>query len=393
MHRSLVIAILFTAASACSGGGITSNPGNDAMPGGSGGTGGGGGTGNIPPDGATCGTANGIKYVKVYESALSRWCIDPNEWSAHKDKLKTFFSYGDHVITDLQTLFAVSPKGLPFTYQVKAPFGGAHTGSDFGLGDTVTGDAFYNDYRDPVSHVNVPGFYGYLLTLHEAINVWTGTVSSGWPTDWWADHRSPFPNSMDYHVMQTAGTADNDAALLAAAKAQHEEFGIPGVARYDTEVAMFDDLFDKYGGFEGLQRIFKLIEADGAHWDDLGDNPSALRSHYVIAYLQLGLGTTTDLTASTFTAAGVGKLDDSISYTPDPGVVGDIADAHCSIAAATHDPAIAKGTIDAALDKLRHGDYAAAKVASKACQKTDDCPAECGCDGQSHQCVARWRAP
>jgi hypothetical protein len=199
---------------------------------------------------------------------------------------------------------------------------------------------------------------------------------------------------MDYHIMQFIGTQQNDATLLAAATAQHERFSEKSLSDYDVQVGIFDDLFDKYDGFNGLQRVFKLIKADGISWHDVAPNPSPLLSEYVIAYLQVGLGATSDLTQSSFIANNVGKADTSITpYSVDANVVGDIADAHCSIAAASADSTVAQSSIKSALDSLRKGDYANASIASKKCAQNSDCPHECSCaTTTTQQCVARWRA-
>jgi hypothetical protein len=344
----------------------------------------------------SCGTSGGRNYIKAYMSAYSVWCIEEGQWNDHEADYRRFFAYGDSVILTLEQLFDFTPQGLPFNFQVTEPTGGASTGNDFNsLGDTVTGDAFYNDFRDPMTGKNARGFWGYLLALHEAINVWTGSVASNWPTDWWADHRSPFPNSMDYHIMQAIGSAQHDDNLLAAADAQHHRMGVKGADEYDPEVEMFDGLFAQYGGFPGLANTFKIIQADGFDdWASVSPNPSALLSEYVMAYLHVGLGIKSDLSQSTFVQAGVGKLDTSIpAYSIDTKAMGDIADAHCSIAAAKKDSSVPAATITTALKNLRAGKYTQAKVKSKACAQASDCADGCGCDGAAKQCVARWRAP
>jgi hypothetical protein len=376
--------------------------GNGGSGGGSGGAGGSGGSGEPGPDMTvtgtfgSCGTNGGRNYIKAYKSDYSVWCIEESQWTDHQADYRRFFAYGDSVIITLEQLFDFTPKGLPFYFEVTEPTGGASTGNDFNdLGDTVTGDAFYSDFQDPMSGKNVRGFWGYLLALHEAINVWTGSVASNWPTDWWADHRSPFPNSMDYHIMQAIGNAQHDDNLIAAADAQHHRMGVKGAGEYDPEVEMFDGLFTQFGGFPALANTFKLIQADGFDdWASVSPNPSPLLSEYVMAYLHLGLGAKSDMVQSTFVQAGVGKLDGSIpAYSVDAKAVGDIADAHCSIAAARKDSSVPAATINGAVGNLRAGKYAQAKVKSKACGSASDCFDGCGCDGATKQCVARWRAP
>jgi hypothetical protein len=339
-----------------------------------------------------------LVFVQGHHSKLSRWCIDSSVWSQHAADFKKFYPYGNDVVTNLETLFAFTPDGLPFTFEATVPTGGAHTGSDFGFGDTVTGDAFWNDYsyRNASGQVvDVPGFWGYLLSLHEAINDWTGAVTSNWPTDWWADHRSPFPNSMDYHVMQVIGQSEGNATVLAAADAQHRRFGIAGQPEYDSEVAMFDSFYDRFGGFAPYVNMFKLIQVDQMDWSRVAPNPSPVLSEYVIAYLQLGLRTKTDLTQSDFVAAGVGTKDTSIQpYQVSAKDVKSIADAHCSIAGAHTDPNVAQGTIDTALNNLRGGKFAQAFVSSRSCKLTpqSSAPAECSCDGGTLKWVAPWTA-
>jgi hypothetical protein len=353
--------------------------GSGGAPAGSGGAGA-GGAGAMPDAGIAtdvpCGMAGGVQYVERYRSDRSRFCVHPVIWTAHEADVKKFFAFGDFVVGELQNLFGVTPKDLPFTIQVEQVSGGAHTGSDFGPGVGVTGDAYYNDLG------GVKGFWGYLLTMHELINVWTGMVSEGWPTDWWADHRSPFPNSMDYQIMLASGMRLDDDNLIKAAGIQHERLGVMGKGDFDSEVKLFDDFFTQFGGFPTFARIFKLIQADGVKWTGVAKNPSPLLSAYVIAYVSLGFQTKQDLTA-TFTAAGVGSKDPQTpAYTVDATMVGDVADAHCAIAAATAD-------VTAARAALRKGDYKTAKVKAACGAK---CPAECGCDQAADQCVALWRA-
>jgi hypothetical protein len=250
------------------------------------------------------------------------------------------------------------------------------------VGVTVTGDAYPNGYTSETG-LSVPGFWGYLLTLHEFINVWTGEMTSGWPTDWWADHRSPFPNAMDEEVFRDLGARQGNPVLTNAGIAQHERYTM---SERDPEVLMFLSFFDRFGGFPAYNRVFALVRADGLQWDRLGvANPSALRTEYVIAYLQLGLRTAVDLTQSDFVSAGVSRAThQDAAYVISATNVGDNADAHCSIASAR-----ASGTnVTSALSRLRAGDFRGARVPNAPCGST--CPAECACS-VSNTCSARWR--
>ena len=156
--------------------------------------------------------------TEVYKSPKSVWCVENAIITKFGAFPKPFYAYGDSVVDQLVTVFDVPAEGV-YTFEASVETGGAHTGSECcGLGVTVTGDAFYGD------GYGATGFWGYLLSLHELINDFTGQVSSGWPTDFWADHISAFPNSMDWHIMETLGNKDNNANLLTASAAQKQRF-------------------------------------------------------------------------------------------------------------------------------------------------------------------------
>ncbi len=320
-----------------------------------------------------------------YRSATTVWCVNPGIWASNQHDIEKFFPYGDKVILKLEELFAVVPTDLPYTIEVTEANGGAMTPSNYGPGCAVTGDAFFNDFG------GVQGYWGYLLVLHELINQWTGLVTGGWPTDWWADHRSPFPNSMDEQIMRTLGETR-------AADAQHNRFADPQSGDYDPEVVMFNEHFDAYG-FAGLRRAFQLIKNDGLSWGDLRDppayqdqtefgsgNPSKLLSNYVTAYLSLGAGA--DVTAK-FLARTVGQKPPNWDHewqdtSPSSAEVTAIAGAHCAIGAA----AKAGQNVSAARSALRKGDFAGATVAATSnCMQY--CPSECACTG-ANECVAPW---
>jgi hypothetical protein len=316
---------------------------------------------------------------EVYRSTKSVWCVEKSIVTQYGAFPARFFPFGDDVVDQLVALFKVPAEGI-YTFEASKVTGGAHTGSECcNLGVTVTGDAFYNNAYGSV------GFWGYLLALHEMINDFTGQVSSGWPTDFWADHISAFPNSMDWHIMEKLGTKNNDANLLKASVAQKKRF-YPNGDSADPRVVMFDKIFDLPNyGFEGLSRVFGYIEADKLSWENLGvANPDRKRTEYVMAFLSLGTGT---LVTPIMKAAHVG--DGSPSGAGDPGyVVSDanidkIASAHCAIAAAG-----AQGqNVTAARTAFRAGNYAGVTV-SGTCAA--GCPAECGCKKSENKCTAPW---
>ena len=326
------------------------------------------GTPPPPPPTDKCDATNPAQYG----SAKTVWCVDPQVWAGHSNEVKAFFSYGDAVITELETIFNVTPTNLPFYVVARAPDGGAQTPTRYGPGVEVTGDAFYGD-----------GFWGYLLVLHELVNQWTGLVSSGWPTDFWADHVSAFPNSMDWQIMSDLGTKLGSANLLSASARQKKRF-YPGGDSVDPRVPMFDQIFALPNmGFAGWSRIFAVIQGDAMRWDNLGvANPDQKRSEYVAAYASLGarqsvLPILKQAHVCDGTADGAGDA----GYVCSEANIDAIATAHCSIAAA--------GSPAADLQKLRSGNYAG--VTSKGACGTR-CPSECGCQTSTNRCVAPWLA-
>ena len=359
----------------------------------------GGGSGGIVGDcgQAPSGSGSGnVDYVMVYKSSLSAVCVDSTFWanSTNATAIRGFFPYFDAVVTQDKALFPVATPNTQFVFEITVPTGGASTGCGFSsLGnggqfcDTVTGDAFTNVYNDSGSGNSVPGFFGYLLTLHESINVFTGLVSSGWPTDWWADHRSPFPNAMDAEFMQSIAnnnsllTPATKQALLNSATAQFNRFTNTSnpTGEFDSEVVMFVNFFNQFGGFNAYANAFNFaVNQDGLRWPSVSKDPnftgdddfSENLSEYVIAYLQLGFGATSNLT-STFSSAGVGTKDTSIpSYTINANNVKTIAAAHCSIRAAANTGI----NVTAQLSALQMGNFQNA-TATGGTQAS--CPSEC----------------
>ncbi len=312
----------------------------------------------------------------------SRWCIQDTVPTGQAALPQAFCAYGDKVVSTLESTFNIQAPDI-FEFELDTATGGAHTGTacnNFGDGaayDGFTGNAY-----------NATGFWGYLLAMHEAINDWTGLSSSGWPTDWWADHQSAFPNLMDFHIMNKVGTEDNDNNLITAAAAQKKRF-YPGGDSSDAKVVALDNVYmamPNGDGFAGFSHMFALQSGDGVKWDSLGvPNPDVKRSEYVAAYMSLATGKTVLPLLQGPGANGGGNI---CNNTPD-GTQGDapytcseahidaIATAHCSIAA--------NNKPSADLSALKGGNYS--NIASGPCGSS--CPSECACDSSNH-CVAPW---
>jgi hypothetical protein len=316
---------------------------------------------------------------EVYRSSKTVWCVEKSVEAKYGAFPKAFFPFGDDVVDQLVALFKVPAEGV-YTFEASTPNGGAHTGSECcDLGVTVTGDAFYNDGYGAI------GFWGYLLSLHEMINDFTGQVSNGWPTDFWADHVSAFPNAMDWRIMETLGTKNNDKNLLKASVSQKKRF-YPGGDSEDPRVGMFDQIFDLPNyGYDGLSRVFGMVRGDKVSWDGLGvENPDKKRTEYVIAYLSLGAGKpVTPILRAAHVGDGTESGAGDAGYKVSDANIDAVAAAHCAIAAAG-----AQGTdVTASLKALRSGNFAGVTVKG-ACGT--GCPAECGCKTADNACTAPW---
>jgi hypothetical protein len=264
--------------------------------------------------------------------------------------------------------------------------GGAQTPTVCGtFGNAVTYDAFTG------SAYGAKGFWGYLLALHEAINQWTGLASGGWPTDWWADHQSAFPNLMDFHIMSLIGTTNNDSNLLTAAAAQKKRF-YPGGDTADPKVVALDNVYSmmpNMDGLTGFSHVFAMVKGDNMSWGKLGSNPNQKLSEYVLSYMALAVGQNGNQVLSTVqgpSANGGGNIcngsqdpNGDPTYTCSESDIDSIATAHCSIAAA--------GRPAAALSAFQSGNFTSFG-ANGPCGSA--CPSECACKHSTNQCVAPW---
>ena len=178
--------------------------------------------------------------------------------------------------------------------------------------------------------------------------------------------------------------------LSLSAEAQSKRFTDPKSREYDSEVSMFIDFFNRYGGFRGYADSFRYaIGEDRLKWPVVSKNPhftgdnnySKNLSEYLIAYLSLGFGVDKDLT-SVFRNAGVGTLDKRIpGYEIEAANVKAIANAHCSIRAAAN----AGLHMDRELGELQLGNFkdAVAHGGTRA-----SCPIEC--TFSENKCKARF---
>ena len=147
-------------------------------------------------------------------------------------------------------------------------------------------DAFFNEFA------GIKGYWGYVLIAHETVNLYTGQVlGGGWPVDWWADHKSPFPAMV---AVELLFDIKPEVAVV------HHR-----LLSRDTLYMAFRRLKSDFG-WAMFRRALRYMREDGIVLDRLGKNPSRLRTDYVAAYLVLGASE--DITPI-LVEAGVGTLD------------------------------------------------------------------------------------
>ena len=125
------------------------------------------------------------------------------------------------------------------------------------------------------------------ITCHEIVNLMTGEcVTGGWPTDWWANSKSPFPALVSVTVLRSTGhgtEADqNEAEFLA-----------------DPTYLMWKALIG-VSGWTPVKNMFQLFRSRAINLASIAE---PLKSAYVIVGLTLSGGI--DLTAQLLAATGI----------------------------------------------------------------------------------------
>jgi hypothetical protein len=115
-----------------------------------------------------------------------------------------------------------------------------------------------------------------VISAQELVNLFTGSISAGWPSDWWANQKSPFPIMVAVEVVRDLGYAHE-------ANEYDREFGS------DPLYVWHRSLRRTYG-WDLYRKMFSAMKTDGVQLDRLGPNPSKKLTNYVLAYMSLGAG-------------------------------------------------------------------------------------------------------
>ena len=129
------------------------------------------------------------------------------------------------------------------------------------------GDVGYNDgdFEDAGGMDWIRG-----VAIGEVVNAVTGTVTDNWPSDWWVDGVWYFPGFVVVDVLK-----DVTDAKTATGWEVREKY--PTYPIYKLFVELKTEK-----GWEFFQDFFAKVKADKMQWSQIGANPSAIQTNYVI---------------------------------------------------------------------------------------------------------------
>ncbi len=218
-------------------------------------------------------------FIEIHHGRHWIWVARQDQYEDHKADIESFYDYADNAYDELAKNWGLKPDIPQQFLLVYEKTGGGFASGDIGevhkfsagrssSGIGISYDAFYG------TTYGIKGYWAYAIMTHEMVNSFTGLiVSGGWPRDWWADDRSPFP-------LMTA--TQIEFKLIPEVSVQHIKDGL-----HDPLVGMFLELKNQYGWYM-FRTAFQAAIHDGINWDAFGTNPSAIRTNYVAAYLQIG---------------------------------------------------------------------------------------------------------
>jgi hypothetical protein len=217
-------------------------------------------------------------FLKIHEGRHWIGIARQDQYEKQKADIEALYDYADTAFDTLCKDWGMKPPKPKYVLLVNPQPGGGFAGGDIGEAHAFVGNGdcpgigcSYDAFSGTAHHIKA--YWAHILITHEMVNLFTGQiVSGGWPVDWWADHRSPFP-------YMTAVSVETE--LVPDMGVWHRADGT------DPMIAMFETMRERYG-WAMFRAAFKAAIADGINWDKFGENPSKLRTAYVCAYLQIG---------------------------------------------------------------------------------------------------------
>ena len=143
-------------------------------------------------------TAQNAPFIEIHTGHHWVWVARQDQFQEHQADIEAFYDYADRAFDELVRDWGVRPPRERYSLLVYERTGGGFAAGDIAEVHQLTGkespgigvsyDAFYG-----TAH-GLKAYWAHAILTHEMVNLFTGqVVSGGWPVDWWADHRSPFP--------------------------------------------------------------------------------------------------------------------------------------------------------------------------------------------------------
>jgi len=235
--------------------------------------------------------------IKIHAGKYYDWYTDQNTWNSISSYITPNFATFDNAVDQIVHDWGIAAPTTHF-YCYVDPNGtnGAYATGDISQVDAARGASpspgiGINSNLFTASGYGVTGGTATVFGVHEIVNDLTGQVSAGWPRDWWADDRSPFPGMTEVHIL-------NELGLTSIATADDADLS------HDPLYVMFKNIQAHYGW--GLfSRMFSLMATNHVNWTtvDSGHNPSSVLTNLVSAYMTIGSGDTLSNINTYFTSA------------------------------------------------------------------------------------------
>jgi hypothetical protein len=277
-------------------------------------------------------TTHAQTYDTLYKSAWAMW-VTP---SYNLARCQPYLKYLDSIEQELDIAIplipgylGIAPGEKPQRVQIDSDqngMGGWAAGADVGY-------QISDFYGAPKNSDGLRWIRG--VIIGEVINASTGNVTDNWPRDWWVDDVWYFPGFMAGQILkQAADTAFSTYWLTS----EH----YPTYPVYNTLVSLLGQ-----HGWPFFKNFFANIIADQMKWGNIGDNPSKIKTDYVIAYLSLSAGTNLGQTFVTDKVANADTTEVAAIMSVEERLVAGTAQ---------------KLNTTAAWNSFRSGDYASAKT-------------------------------
>ncbi len=221
-------------------------------------------------NGACINRQTNATYAFIHEGKYFKWYM-ANKTKFTED-INPEFELADTAYEQISKDFGVQIKNIPMFIDIHpGDEGGIGIPTIFGLGVSLPINSFEEEY------MGIKGYWAKRFIVHEMVNAFTAEVTPGWPSDWWANHKSPFPTFAHLEVLKELNSpvGNKDIANIVPEDKQMMVF--------------FERLKEKYG-WDVYRKLFDEVRKDNIILDYIGDNPSIIRSHYTAAYLSIAAG-------------------------------------------------------------------------------------------------------